>query len=218
MYKAASSSDSTPCRLHVRPRCGPCAYITGIQRDFGGRHHSRSARDGFPLAGGSTVMAGRGRLARAIYAGFNLDRGDCRLSANSIDGASAFSYPLIFLPFISSAFVPTDSMPPVVRAFAENQPVTSIVDAIRLCWRGSLLGMISGLHWHGASGSCSWLMSLRCGRIRNGFEQKTQSRYRSVCRVWWALTNIMMVGMKHISYLALRPHPLAPLGAQAAPS
>jgi ABC-2 type transport system permease protein len=53
------------------------------------------------------------------------------LSANSIDSASAFSYPIIFLPFISSAFVPTASMPPVVRAFAENQPVTSIVDAIR---------------------------------------------------------------------------------------
>ena len=53
------------------------------------------------------------------------------LSAKSVDGAGAFSYPLIFLPFISSAFVPTDSMPPIVRAFAENQPVTSIVDAIR---------------------------------------------------------------------------------------
>ena len=53
------------------------------------------------------------------------------LTAKSVDGASAFSYPLIFLPFISSAFVPTKSMPTVVRAFAENQPVTSIVDAIR---------------------------------------------------------------------------------------
>jgi ABC-2 type transport system permease protein len=53
------------------------------------------------------------------------------LSANSVDGAGAFAYPLIFLPFISSAFVPTESMPSVVRAFAENQPVTSIVDAIR---------------------------------------------------------------------------------------
>ena len=53
------------------------------------------------------------------------------LTANSVEGASAFSYPLIFLPFISSAFVPTDSMPAPVRAFAENQPVTSIVDAIR---------------------------------------------------------------------------------------
>lgn len=53
------------------------------------------------------------------------------LSAKSVDGASAFSYPIIFLPFISSAFVPTDSMPAPVRAFAENQPVTSIVNTIR---------------------------------------------------------------------------------------
>jgi ABC-2 type transport system permease protein len=53
------------------------------------------------------------------------------LSAKSTDGASAFSYPIIFLPFISSAFVPTASMPGPVRAFAENQPVTSIVEAIR---------------------------------------------------------------------------------------
>ena len=53
------------------------------------------------------------------------------LTAKSVDGASAFSYPLIFLPFISSAFVPTDRMPGPVRAFAENQPVTSIVNAIR---------------------------------------------------------------------------------------
>lgn len=53
------------------------------------------------------------------------------LSAKSVEGASAFSYPLIFLPFISSAFVPTDSMPKAVRAFADNQPVTSIVGAIR---------------------------------------------------------------------------------------
>ena len=53
------------------------------------------------------------------------------LSAKTVDGASAFSYPLIFLPFISSAFVPTETMPGPVRAFAENQPVTSIVNAIR---------------------------------------------------------------------------------------
>ena len=48
-----------------------------------------------------------------------------------MDGASAFAYPLIFLPFISSAFVPTDTMPGPVRAFAEHQPVTSIVNTIR---------------------------------------------------------------------------------------
>jgi ABC-2 type transport system permease protein len=53
------------------------------------------------------------------------------LTAKSVDGASAFAYPLIFLPFISSAFVPTDTMPGPVRAFAENQPVTSIANTIR---------------------------------------------------------------------------------------
>jgi len=53
------------------------------------------------------------------------------LTATSVDSAGAFSYPLVFLPFISSAFVPTATMPTVVRVFAENQPVTSIVNAIR---------------------------------------------------------------------------------------
>src|SRR6266498_1208296 len=62
------------------------------------------------------------------------------LSATSVDGAGAFAYPLIFLPFISSAFVPTKSMPPVVRTFAENQPVTSIVDAIRALLSGQPVG------------------------------------------------------------------------------
>ena len=53
------------------------------------------------------------------------------LSAKSVEGASAFSYPLIFLPFVSSAFVPTETMPGPVRWFAEHQPVTSIVNTIR---------------------------------------------------------------------------------------
>src|SRR6204780_1010420 len=53
------------------------------------------------------------------------------LTAKSVDGAGAFAYPLIFLPFISSAFVPTNTMPGPVRAFAEHQPVTSIVNTLR---------------------------------------------------------------------------------------
>ena len=53
------------------------------------------------------------------------------LAAKTPDGAGAFSYPIIFLPFISSAFVPTDTMPSAVRVFAENQPVTPMVEAIR---------------------------------------------------------------------------------------
>jgi ABC-2 type transport system permease protein len=53
------------------------------------------------------------------------------LTAKSVDGVSGFSYPLLFLPFISSAFVPTKGMPGPVRWFAEHQPVTSIVSTIR---------------------------------------------------------------------------------------
>jgi ABC-2 type transport system permease protein len=62
------------------------------------------------------------------------------LTASSVDGASAFAYPLIFLPFISSAFVPTASMPGPVRAFAENQPVTSIVNTLRALFTGQPVG------------------------------------------------------------------------------
>ena len=58
------------------------------------------------------------------------------LTAKTPDGAGAFAYPIIFLPFISSAFVPTDTMPGPVRAFADNQPVTSIVDTIRDLFAG----------------------------------------------------------------------------------
>ncbi|MEO3795428.1 ABC transporter permease [Nonomuraea sp. B10E15] len=62
------------------------------------------------------------------------------LSAKTMEGASAFSYPLIFLPFLSSAFVPTDTMPGPLRVFAEHQPVTSIVNAIRALFTGQPVG------------------------------------------------------------------------------
>ena len=62
------------------------------------------------------------------------------LTAKSVDGAGAFSYPLIFLPFISSAFVPTATMPGPVRWFANNQPVTSIVESLRRLMNGQPVG------------------------------------------------------------------------------
>ena len=62
------------------------------------------------------------------------------LAAKSPDGAGAFSYPLLFLPFVSSAFVPTTGMPGPVRWFAEHQPVTSIVDTLRNLYADQPLG------------------------------------------------------------------------------
>jgi len=62
------------------------------------------------------------------------------LSAKTQDGAIAIAYPIHLLPLISSAFVPTASMPGPVRAFAENQPVTSIVESIRALLSGQPVG------------------------------------------------------------------------------
>jgi len=53
------------------------------------------------------------------------------LAAQSIDGASTFSYLVLMLLFVSSAFVPVSGMPKVVRIFAENQPMTHLIVAIR---------------------------------------------------------------------------------------
>lgn len=62
------------------------------------------------------------------------------LRAKSVDGAVAVAYPIHFLPLISSAFVPTDSMPGPVRAFAENQPVTAVVESLRALLAGQPVG------------------------------------------------------------------------------
>ncbi|TWF42901.1 ABC-2 type transport system permease protein [Chitinophaga polysaccharea] len=75
------------------------------------------------------------------------------LTAKTIDGASAIAYPIHFLPLISSAFVPTKSMPSGVRAFAEHQPVTSIVEAIR------------ALLYHQPVGNGIWVALGWCGGI-----------------------------------------------------
>lgn len=78
------------------------------------------------------------------------------LSAKSVDGASAFSYPLIFLPFISSAFVPTDTMPGPVAWFADNQPVTSIVNVIRALFNQQPIGSDFWI-------ALAWLVGLSVG-------------------------------------------------------
>jgi ABC-2 type transport system permease protein len=62
------------------------------------------------------------------------------LTATSVDGVSGFSYPLLFLPFVSSAFVPTSGMPGPVRWFAEHQPVTPIVNTLRNLYAEQPLG------------------------------------------------------------------------------
>jgi ABC-2 type transport system permease protein len=70
------------------------------------------------------------------------------LAAKTAEGAGAFAYPLIFLPFLSSAMVRTDTMPGPLQAFANNQPVTPVVNSIRDLIDGQPLGTTA---WTGAA-------------------------------------------------------------------
>ena len=53
------------------------------------------------------------------------------LAAGSVETASNSPMFLVLLPFVSSAFVPTDSMPAGVAWFAEHQPFTPVIDTLR---------------------------------------------------------------------------------------
>ena len=90
------------------------------------------------------------------------------ITAKSMEGASAFAYPLIYLPFISSAFVPTATMPSVVRVFAENQPVTSIVNTIRALLNSQPVGndIWIALAWCAGIGGLFWFLSVRVYKKR----------------------------------------------------
>ncbi len=72
------------------------------------------------------------------------------LRAQSAEGAGSFSYILMLLIFISPSFVPTTSMTPLLRGFADNQPFTPIVETMR-----SLLTA-------GTLGTHAWLAALWC--------------------------------------------------------
>ncbi|MDR2360563.1 MAG: ABC transporter permease [Oscillospiraceae bacterium] len=92
------------------------------------------------------------------------------ITAKTVEGASAFSYPLIFLPFISSAFVPTETMPAAVRWFAENQPVTGVVNAVRALLNSQPVGgdIWLALSWCVGIGGLFRVLSVRAYKRRMG--------------------------------------------------
>ena len=61
--------------------------------------------------------------------------------AKSIEGVQWLMFVLIFpLTFASTAFVPTEGMNPILKAFAENQPITQVIEAVRALMLGKPLG------------------------------------------------------------------------------
>lgn len=62
------------------------------------------------------------------------------LAAGSPEGANGYGFILLFLPYLSSAFVPVSSMPNWLQPIAENQPITPIVETIRSLLMGTPMG------------------------------------------------------------------------------
>lgn len=62
------------------------------------------------------------------------------LAAKSLEGASAFSFFVLFTPYISSAFVPTETMPKALHVIAENQPYTHVIEVVRALTTGGPMG------------------------------------------------------------------------------
>jgi ABC-2 type transport system permease protein len=84
------------------------------------------------------------------------------LKSKSAEGSYAYSYPLIFLPYISSAFVPTATMPEWLRIFAENQPITSLVETLRNLLGGVPTGgeIWTALLWCAGLGVAAYVVAM----------------------------------------------------------
>jgi ABC-2 type transport system permease protein len=67
------------------------------------------------------------------------------LVARSVEAANGYGFILLFLPYLSSAFVPVDTMPAWMRWVADNQPITPVIETLR--------GLLTG----GPIGSSGWL-------------------------------------------------------------
>jgi ABC-2 type transport system permease protein len=92
------------------------------------------------------------------------------LVAKSVETASAFTFFVLFLPYVSSAFVPPDTMPAVLHGFAENQPVTPMIETIRALLMGTPVGdnAWTAVAWFGAVAVLGFVASISLfGRNRS---------------------------------------------------
>jgi ABC-2 type transport system permease protein len=62
------------------------------------------------------------------------------LAAKTVEGATFAAFPLVFLPIISSAYAPTNTMPSAVRWFTDNQPFTPVIETLRGLLTGTPIG------------------------------------------------------------------------------
>ncbi len=94
------------------------------------------------------------------------------LIAKTVEGAGGFSFFVLFLPYVSSAFVPTGTMPKALQAVAEHQPVTPIIETVRGLLVGTPAGDSAGL----AVAWCVGLLVLSYGLARYLFHHRATAQ------------------------------------------
>jgi len=94
------------------------------------------------------------------------------LAVSSPEAASGYGFFLMFLPYLSSAFVPVESMPEWLQGIAENQPLTPIIETIR----GLLLGTEIGNSGWLAVGWCAFLLIVSVVLTKVLFRKKAGRR------------------------------------------
>ncbi|MBP1992325.1 ABC transporter permease [Paenibacillus eucommiae] len=91
------------------------------------------------------------------------------LVTGSPSAASGYGFALLFLPYLSSAFVPTDTMPSWLQGFANHQPITPVIETIR--------GLLTNtpIHHHAwwAIGWCSFILLVSIAWCFLAFHRKT---------------------------------------------
>jgi ABC-2 type transport system permease protein len=105
------------------------ALVTGVAFAIGFR----------PSAGMVDWLALAGMLALMAFAFIWLAVA-LGLASRTVESSSNVGLPLVLLPFLGSGFVPTDSMPTVLRWFAEYQPFTPLIETVRGLLMGTPIG------------------------------------------------------------------------------
>jgi ABC-2 type transport system permease protein len=85
------------------------------------------------------------------------------LLASTPEGANSLALIPLFLPFLSSAFIPPGAMPAGVRAFAVDQPFTSVIDTLRALLTGGPAGhhAVAAILWCAGIGAAGYLAAIR---------------------------------------------------------
>ncbi|MDR1189807.1 MAG: ABC transporter permease [Bifidobacteriaceae bacterium] len=131
------------------------AVLFGCAWAIGYRPHATWAGWGVTLA-----------LVLAALVAFSVIGVAFGLAAKTVEGSTLFSYPLIALLFVSSGFAPTSTMPAALRVFADHQPMTAIIDAIRAAQLGSVnaRAAVTALAWLAAATIAFALMAAAASR------------------------------------------------------